>query len=164
MSHAPVRRNCCRSGNTQLPNPKGPPSPLVQLRIAAWTGDARDTRPKSEVGGHKNYFNQVPTSSKRQGRAVTLPQPDTSEVPAGLKLSFVMAGRGRPWLTRGRATVFSYAADARIISSAAARADYCLDSGDSERSLGVTRSSIGTHVFLYTHRRAGRVLDVSGSL
>ena len=31
--------------------PKGPPSSLVQLRIAVWTGDARDTMPKAEIAG-----------------------------------------------------------------------------------------------------------------
>jgi hypothetical protein len=31
--------------STWLPNPKGPPSSLVQLRIAVWTGVTRDTRP-----------------------------------------------------------------------------------------------------------------------
>jgi len=35
--------------NTWLPNPKDLPSSLVQLRIAVWTGDTRDTRPKPEV-------------------------------------------------------------------------------------------------------------------
>ena len=32
-----------------MPNPKDLPSSLVQLRIAVWTGDTRDTRPTSEV-------------------------------------------------------------------------------------------------------------------
>ncbi len=32
-----------------MPNPKGPPSSLVQLRSAVWTGDTRDTRPTAEV-------------------------------------------------------------------------------------------------------------------
>ena len=31
--------------STCLPNPKGPPSSLVQLRATVWTGHARDTRP-----------------------------------------------------------------------------------------------------------------------
>ncbi len=30
------------------PNPKGPPSSLVQLRSAVWTGDARDTEPQTD--------------------------------------------------------------------------------------------------------------------
>jgi hypothetical protein len=29
---------------------KGPLSSLVQLRIAVWTGDARDTRPTADLG------------------------------------------------------------------------------------------------------------------
>jgi len=32
-----------------LPTSKGLPSSLVQLRIAVWTGDARDTRPTSDL-------------------------------------------------------------------------------------------------------------------
>ena len=32
------------------PNPKGPPSSLVQLRIASTHDDARDTRPDSDIG------------------------------------------------------------------------------------------------------------------
>jgi hypothetical protein len=32
-----------------LPTSKGPPPSLVQLRIAVWTDDARDTRPLAEV-------------------------------------------------------------------------------------------------------------------
>jgi hypothetical protein len=35
-----------------LPTSKGPPSSLVQLRIAVWTGDTRDTRPNSEIIEH----------------------------------------------------------------------------------------------------------------
>jgi len=35
-----------------LSNPKGPPSSLVQLRIAGTHGDARDTRPKADIGVH----------------------------------------------------------------------------------------------------------------
>jgi len=31
-----------------LPNPKGLPSSLVQLRTAVWTGDARVTRPAAD--------------------------------------------------------------------------------------------------------------------
>jgi hypothetical protein len=34
-----------------LPTSKGPPSSLVQLRIAVWTGDTRDTRPKAVIAG-----------------------------------------------------------------------------------------------------------------
>src|SRR5262245_13545527 len=30
-------------------NPKGPPSSPVQLRMAVWTGDARDTRPGKDL-------------------------------------------------------------------------------------------------------------------
>jgi hypothetical protein len=33
-----------------LPTSKGLPSSLVQLRIAVWTGDARDTRPEANIG------------------------------------------------------------------------------------------------------------------
>jgi hypothetical protein len=33
-----------------LPNPKGPPPSLVQLRFAVWTGVTRDTRPISDIG------------------------------------------------------------------------------------------------------------------
>jgi hypothetical protein len=32
-----------------LPNPKGPPSSLVQLRVAVWTGYARVTRPGTDI-------------------------------------------------------------------------------------------------------------------
>jgi hypothetical protein len=32
-----------------LPNSKGLPSSLVQLRIAVWTGVTRDTRPKPDI-------------------------------------------------------------------------------------------------------------------
>jgi hypothetical protein len=32
-----------------LPTSKDLPSSLVQLRIAVWTGDTRDTRPKADV-------------------------------------------------------------------------------------------------------------------
>jgi hypothetical protein len=32
------------------PTSKGPPSSLVQLRMAVWTGHARDTRPDSDIG------------------------------------------------------------------------------------------------------------------
>ena len=32
-----------------IAEPEGPSSSLVQLRVAVWTGNARDTRPKSEV-------------------------------------------------------------------------------------------------------------------
>ena len=32
-----------------LPNSKGSPSSLVQLRNAVWTGDTRDTRPNSDI-------------------------------------------------------------------------------------------------------------------
>jgi len=35
-----------------LPNSKGPPSSLVQLRFAVWTGVTRDTRPIAEVEHH----------------------------------------------------------------------------------------------------------------
>src|SRR5436309_8912348 len=35
--------------DARSPNPKGPPSSLVQLRTAVWTGDARDTRPIPEL-------------------------------------------------------------------------------------------------------------------
>src|SRR5258706_9962621 len=34
----------------ELPTSKGPPSSLVQLRIAVWTCDTRDTRPISDIG------------------------------------------------------------------------------------------------------------------
>jgi hypothetical protein len=30
-------------------NPKGPPSSLVQLRTAVWTGDTSDTQPESDM-------------------------------------------------------------------------------------------------------------------
>jgi hypothetical protein len=32
-----------------LPTSKGPPSSLVQLRTTVWIGDARDTRPYSDM-------------------------------------------------------------------------------------------------------------------
>jgi hypothetical protein len=32
-----------------LPNSKGPPSSLVQLRSAVWTGDTRDTTPAADI-------------------------------------------------------------------------------------------------------------------
>jgi hypothetical protein len=32
-----------------LPTSKGPPSSLIQLRTAVWTGDTRDTMPNPEV-------------------------------------------------------------------------------------------------------------------
>ena len=35
--------------STCLPNPKGPPSSLVQLRIAGTHDDARDTRPTTDL-------------------------------------------------------------------------------------------------------------------
>src|SRR5271156_2632583 len=34
---------------TRSPNPKGLPSSLVQLRIAVWTGDTRDTMPGADL-------------------------------------------------------------------------------------------------------------------
>jgi hypothetical protein len=34
---------------TSLPNPKGPPSSLVQLRTAVWMGDADGTRPSPDL-------------------------------------------------------------------------------------------------------------------
>src|SRR6516164_7783177 len=37
--------------NTCLPTSKGPPPSLVQLRMAVWTGDARDTRPIADIDG-----------------------------------------------------------------------------------------------------------------
>jgi hypothetical protein len=37
-----------RSATRSL-NRKGPPSPLVQLCIAVWTGDARATRPEADI-------------------------------------------------------------------------------------------------------------------
>ncbi len=38
------------SNNNGNGNPKGPPSSFVQLRSAVLTGDARDTRPISDIG------------------------------------------------------------------------------------------------------------------
>jgi len=35
--------------NTWLPISKGPPSSLVQLHTAVWTGDTRDTKPKAVI-------------------------------------------------------------------------------------------------------------------
>src|SRR5262249_37582179 len=37
---------------TGLPASRGPPSSLVQLRMAVWTGDARDTRPTAVIRKH----------------------------------------------------------------------------------------------------------------
>ena len=34
---------------SRSPNPKGPPSSPVQLRVAVWTGDTRDTRPGTDL-------------------------------------------------------------------------------------------------------------------
>ena len=35
-----------------MPNSKGPPSSLVQLRSAVWTGDTRDTTPAADMPPH----------------------------------------------------------------------------------------------------------------
>ena len=36
-------------------NPKGPPSSLVQLRTAVWTGYARDTRPRAVIAALQHF-------------------------------------------------------------------------------------------------------------
>jgi hypothetical protein len=36
-------------GAAKVPTSKGPPSSLVQLRIAVWTGDTRDTLPIGDI-------------------------------------------------------------------------------------------------------------------
>jgi hypothetical protein len=43
-----------------LPTSKGPPSSLVQLRTAVWTGDARDTKPDSDISRHPNNMSLKP--------------------------------------------------------------------------------------------------------
>jgi hypothetical protein len=47
-----------------LPTSKGPPSSPVQLRIAAWTGNSRDTRPTAVIGRTK-----IPQRKARSARA-----------------------------------------------------------------------------------------------
>jgi hypothetical protein len=44
----------------------GPPSSLVQLRIAVWTGGARDTRPIPDMAGLRRGRSQEPTTRRKR--------------------------------------------------------------------------------------------------
>jgi hypothetical protein len=74
-----------------LPNPKDLPSSLVQLRIAVWTGDTRDTRPEPDDGDEdddplfdstREYVEQIDRYKEHQGKPITVPKKSYSRSPA----------------------------------------------------------------------------------
>ncbi len=64
-----------------MPNPKGPPSSLVQLRSAVWTGDTRDTRPYATIEVGQDMIDLIVnreaanSPSLPPGRIVVAPRP-----------------------------------------------------------------------------------------
>src|SRR5450759_3983266 len=59
--------------NTCLPTSKGPPSSLVQLHTAVWTGDTRDTRPKCDIGPNQHLRPKLVQARAAEALQIVLP-------------------------------------------------------------------------------------------
>jgi len=63
-----------------LPTSKGLPSSLIQLRAAVWTGDARDTRPNSDICGSAGTI-KTPGALRARGVDVAMLTGDNKGTP-----------------------------------------------------------------------------------